>query len=272
MAYYLNMARYVLPAIADRPLTYRPYPHGVEQRPDRYHQRVIHAVPEGVHVASLKGREKAYEPRFIGGSLMTLVYLVQLNVISFDAWLSRVMTPDTPDVAVLDLDPMPGVEFQQVTDVARWLHDELQSWRIPGFLKTSGSSGLHVYIPLASGTTFRESWQFCELLARLVTKKHPKHATIERTISQRGRRVYIDYLQNLPGKTLAAAYSVRANPFAGVSTPLRWPELKDNVRPEDFTIATIVERVKREGDLWIGLATAKGINLRAPADARAGDR
>jgi bifunctional non-homologous end joining protein LigD len=148
---------------------------------------------------------------------------------------------------------MPGVPFEQVRDVARWLHEELQVLRIPGFIKTSGSSGLHVYMPLAAGTSFRQSWQFCELLARLVVKKHPKQATIERSITQRGRNVYIDYLQNLPGKTVATAYSARANAFAGVSAPLRWEELDEKFQPEDFTLVTIHERVKREGDIWAGL-------------------
>jgi bifunctional non-homologous end joining protein LigD len=171
--------------------------------------------------------------------------------------------PDTPDLAVLDLDPMPGVAFDEVRDVARWLHEELQAFGIPGFLKTSGSTGLHVYIPLAPGTSFRQSWQFCELLARLVVKKHPKHATIDRCISQRGRRVYIDYLQNLPGKTLATAYSVRANASAGVSTPLRWEELDERNQPDAFTIVTIHQRVEREGDLWARLTTTPGVNLHA---------
>jgi bifunctional non-homologous end joining protein LigD len=263
MRYYIRVSRVLLPTIQDRPLTYRPFPHGVHARPDRYHQRVKHLVPQGVRVEPFRGSTKEYEPRFIGGLLVTLLYMVQHHVISQDAWLSTVQTPDYPDVAVIDLDPMPDVPFQQVADVAHWLHDELEGLGVPHFLKTSGSSGLHVYMPLGPNTSFRQAWEFCQLLGQIVTTKHPHHATIERSVSDRGKRVYLDYLQNLPGKTLATAYSVRANAFAGVSTPLRWDELRSGVRPEDFTMRTIVARIRHTGDLWARLRHAPGIDLNA---------
>jgi bifunctional non-homologous end joining protein LigD len=261
--YYIRVSPVLLPTIQDRPLTYRPFPDGVEARPDRYHQRVKHPVPQGVRVEPFRGSTKEYEPRFIGGSLMTLLYMVQHHVISQDAWLSSVQTPDYPDVAVIDLDPMPQVPFQQVADVAHWLHDELDGLRVPHFLKTSGSSGLHVYVPLAPKTSFRQAWEFCQLLGQIVTTKHPDHATIQRSVTGRGKRVYLDYLQNLPGKTLATAYSVRANHFAGVSTPLRWEELTAAVRPEDFTMTSLSDRIKQDGDLWAVLRHTPGIDLHA---------
>lgn len=264
MRYYIKVSPYLLPAIADRPLTYRPFPRGIGGRPDRYHQRVKHKVPDGVRIESFRGIQKEYEARFIGGSLVTLLYMVQHHVISQDAWLSTVHTPDYPDVAVLDLDPMPGVTFQQVVDVAQWLHDELQALRVPHFLKTSGASGLHVFIPLAAQTSFRQAWTFCKLLGELVAKKHPRQATVERSVASRDKRVYLDYLQNLPGKTVAAAYSVRANRFAGVSTPIQWNELKAGVQPEDFTIRTIEHRMTRGADLWTELRHAPGIDLHGP--------
>jgi bifunctional non-homologous end joining protein LigD len=108
-----------------------------------------------------------------------------------------------------------------------------------------------------------ESWQFCELLARVVTRKHPREATIERSVTTTGKRVYLDYLQNLPGRTIATAYSVRANQFAGVSTPLRWEQLCHDLPPEAFTIHTIGERIKRAGDLWAVLRDTPGIKVRA---------
>ncbi|WP_447978459.1 DNA ligase D [Candidatus Nitrospira bockiana] len=265
MRYYITIAPYLLPAIADRPLTYRPFPHGAEARPDRYHQRVKRDVPPGVRVEAFRGSEREYEPRFIGGSLATLLYLVQIDVISVDAWLSRVSSPDHPDLAVLDLDPMAGIPFEQVCEVAGWVHEELTAFKIPGFLKTSGATGLHVYIPLAPRTTWRESWQFCQLLAKLVTQKHARYATVERSIQGRGGKVYLDYLQNLPGKTMAAAYSARANAFAGVSAPLRWKELARGVRPEDVTMTTVGNRVKQVGDLWEELRATTGVDLHARA-------
>lgn len=147
MRYYVTVSPWLLPTLADRALTYRPYPKGVEARPDRYHQRVQHPVPSGVDVRSFRGQDKDYEPRFIGGGLLTVLYMVQHHIISQDAWLSTIQTPDHPDQAVMDLDPMPGVPFQQVIDVARWLHNELDTLHVPHFLKTSGNAGLHIYLP-----------------------------------------------------------------------------------------------------------------------------
>src|SRR5919107_1476955 len=114
MRYYIRLSPFLLPAIADRALTYRPFPHGVDARPDRYHQRVLHAVPHGVRVERFKGVEKEYEPRFIGGSLLTLLYMVQYDIISQDPWLSTVHAADYPDLAVIDLDPAPNIPFEQV--------------------------------------------------------------------------------------------------------------------------------------------------------------
>lgn len=231
MRYYVSVSPFLLPMIQDRPLTYRPYPQGVDRPPDRYHQRVKPNIPNGVRVESFRGIKKEYEPRFIGGSLVTLLYMVQHHVISQDAWLSTVQSPDYPDLAVIDLAPMPDVPFEQVAEVALWLHDELETLQLPHFVKTSGASGLHVLMPLVAQTTFRQSWEFCELVCQLVARKYPRHATVERSVSRRGKRVYLDYLQNLPGKTLATAYSVRANRFAGVSTPLQWEELAEGCGP-----------------------------------------
>jgi bifunctional non-homologous end joining protein LigD len=261
MRHYLHVAPLLLPTIENRPLTYRPYPDGIAGRPDRYRQRVQYTVPDAVRVEPFKGVQKEFEARFIGGALTTLLYMVQLGVISQDPWLSQVRAAEYPDLAVIDLDPMPQVKFQQVVDVARWLHDELEALQLPHFLKTSGSSGLHVFMPLAGHTTFRQSWEFCELVSRLVAKKHPHQATVERSVSIRGKRVYLDYLQNLPGKTLATAYSVRANAFAGVSTPLHWNELKGGIHPNDFTMLTIDSRIKQAGDVWAALRHSKGIDV-----------
>jgi bifunctional non-homologous end joining protein LigD len=130
-----------------------------------------------------------------------------------------------------------------------------------GFPKTSGSDGLHIYIPLPAGTPYDAGLLFCQIIATVVTTKHPKEATIERAVNARGRRVYIDCLQNILGKTLATAYSARASDYAGVSTPLTWDEIDQGVRREDFTIQTVPARLKKIGDLWRGLRESKGIDL-----------
>ena len=148
-------------------------------------------------------------------------------------------------------------------DVARWIRDELDSLGAVAVPKTSGSDGLHVYIPLPPHTSYEAGLLFCQIVATVVTHKHPKAATIERSVNARGRRVYVDCLQNILGKTLATAYSARASDYAGVSTPLTWDEIDDGVRREDFTITTMPHRLSKVGDLWARLRQSQGIDLSA---------
>ena len=164
----------------------------------------------------------------------------------------------------LDLDPGDGAPFARVVDVARWVRDELASLKVPGVLKTSGSRGLHVYIPLAPDTSYESGMLFCQIVATVIAARHPKVATVERTVRARPRgTVYVDYLQNIQGKTLATAYSARASPFAGVSTPLAWEELDTPFDPGDFTIVTAPQRFRERGDLWARLRTSRPANLEA---------
>jgi bifunctional non-homologous end joining protein LigD len=187
--------------------------------------------------------------------------MVDMGAVSFDPWSSRTGTPDSPDYAVFDLDPMPDVPFAAVRDVARLLHEELARRRVPAALKTSGASGLHVFVPLAAGATFDAARRFCERIAGVVAARHPALATLEREIARRGRRVYLDCLQNLRTKTLASAYSARASAFAGVSTPLRWSDLEDGAEPADFTVRTVPRRLARLGDLWSSLRRGPGVDV-----------
>jgi bifunctional non-homologous end joining protein LigD len=143
----------------------------------------------------------------------------------------------------------------------RWVHDELQRFEIPHVLKTSGASGLHVYVPLPPGTSNELARLFCQIIATLVAHEHPQQATVVRNVHSRGRRVYIDYLQNIRGKTLATAYSARASAFAGVSAPLTWQELEDGATPQDFTMRTMPRRIQVVGDLWAALRESSGANL-----------
>jgi bifunctional non-homologous end joining protein LigD len=165
------------------------------------------------------------------------------------------------DHAALDLDPSEGVPFARVLDVARWIRDELDALGLTGAPKTSGSRGMHVYIPLPPGTPYEAGLLFCQIVATVVVKKHPKVATIERTVAARGKRVYVDYLQNIMGKTLASAYSARASDHAGVSTPLTWREVAGSIEPRDFTIESVPGRLERVGDVWADFRRAKGIDL-----------
>jgi len=163
----------------------------------------------------------------------------------------------------LDLDPMPGVPFSQVLEVARAIRDTLLTLGVAAVPKTSGSSGLHVYIPLAPGTPYASGQLFCQIVATVVASRHPSLATVERAVAKRGKKVYLDYLQNIVGKALATAYSVRASEFAGVSTPLGWEELDEDIHPEDFTIRNAIERFREAGDLWAPVHRGPANDLRA---------
>jgi bifunctional non-homologous end joining protein LigD len=204
--------------------------------------------------------------RLIGGSLATLLYSAQLASISQDPWFSRVHSPLTADYVAIDLDPMPGVPFAQVRAVARFVGDELASIDAPACLKTSGSSGLHIYIPLEAGTSYEAGQLFCRIVATLVATRHSKIATVERKVGARGRTVYVDYLQNIAGKSLASAYSARANEFAGVSAPLAWGELDEGVHPEDVTLRTALARFREVGDLWAPMQGPRRLDLRNALD------
>ena len=261
--YYATVAPAILPVLADRPLVMKRFPNGIDAAP--FYQHRAPEVPAGVRVervAATDGR-----PQIIGGDLKTLLYTCQLAAISQDPWFSRVQSPGEPDQVALDLDPADGVSFEQVLDVARWIRDELHTLGVQAWPKTSGATGLHIYIPLAPHTPFEAGLLFCQLVATLVAETHPKVATVERAVRARGARVYIDYLQNIEGKTLASAYSARANEYAGVSTPLTWAEVDRGVRREDSTILTVPDRLATIGDVWADIRSAPGADLHKIAGA-----
>lgn len=266
--FYVKVAPALLPAIADRPLVMKRYPNGIDAKPF-YQHRATH-VPAGVRVEPVRdpsssdgvaAEANTARAHIIGGDLVTLLHTTQLASISQDPWFSRLHSLRSADFVALDLDPSVGVSFRQVLDVARAIHEELESIDAVGVPKTSGSSGLHIYIPLSPGTPYEAGLLFCQIIATVVAHKHPKIATVERSVRARGRRVYVDYLQNVMGKTLASAYSARASAYAGVSTPLRWAEIESGVDREDFTIRTVPDRLSTVGDLWAALRKAKGVDL-----------
>lgn len=266
LRYYAEVAPLILPVVADRPLVMKRFPNGVEA-PAFYQQRSRQEKPPaGVRIEALPDEvDPISEPdarRFIGGSLVTLLYMAQIAAISQDPWFSRVQSPENADYVALDLDPGDDTPFARVLDVARWIRDELATLKVPAVPKTSGSSGLHIYIPLPPGTSYESGQLFCQIVATMIATRYPRVATVERSVRARPRgTVYVDYLQNILGKTLATAYSARASAFAGVSTPLRWTELDEQIDPRDFTIVTAPARFRTVGDLWGRLRTAKPANL-----------
>lgn len=268
LRYYASVADYILPAVADRPLVMKRFPNGIDGKAFYQQRSRLENPPAGVRIETIADDiDPISEPdarRFIGGSLITLLYMTQIAAISQDPWFSRVQSPLAADYVAIDLDPGDGTPFSRVLDVARLVHDELDSLKVPSVPKTSGSSGLHIYIPLAPGTSYESGMLFCQIVATVIASTHPKIATVERTVKARRKgTVYVDYLQNILGKTLATAYSARASEYAGVSTPLTWKEVFDGVDPRDFTIVTAPARFERVGDLWARLRTSKPANLEA---------
>jgi bifunctional non-homologous end joining protein LigD len=255
--YYAQAAPLLLPALADRPLVMKRFPNGVAAPP--FYQHRAPQVPPGVRTEVVSVVEQ--RPQIIGGTLKTLLYTTQLAAISQDPWFSRIQHPEFADYAAFDLDPSEGVPFARVLDVARWIRDELDALGAVGVPKTSGSEGLHIYVPLPPGTPYDAGLLFCQIVATVVVQKHPAVATVERSVNARGKRVYVDCLQNILGKTLATAYSARASEYAGVSTPVTWQEIDDGLDPRAFTITTTPSRFETVGDLWAALRKSKGVDL-----------
>jgi bifunctional non-homologous end joining protein LigD len=262
--FYTRISPYILPVIDNRPLVMKRLPNGVEG-PSFYQHRAPEPVPSGIRIETLPNDD--VPARLIGGSLKTLLYMAQLASISMDPWFSTMDDLDSADQVAIDLDPQPGATFSQILDCAEWVEEELDRVTIDGFPKTSGSEGLHIYIPLPPGTPYEAGMLFCQIIATMVAAKHPKVATVERMVRRRkDGTVYVDYLQNIQGKTLACAYSARGSAFAGVSTPLTWKEVRQRPKPQDFTIDTIQPRLKKTGDLWEKMRKHKGANLLSAID------
>ncbi len=250
MRYYAVVAEHLLPALRDRPLVLKRYPNGVHGE-FFFQQRPSPGMAPVVRVGTVRNSEGKSDPRLVGGDLATLLYLVQLGCISMDPWHSRLDSLEWADYAYLDLDPQAKAGFRRVVDVARWVREELDALGLRAALKTSGSRGLHIAIPLPRRTSYDTAVLLAQVIATRVARRHPRDATVLRAVKGRSASsVYVDYLQNVQGKSIASVYSVRARPEATVSTPLDWPELNDDLDPGAFTLATVPERLARLGDLW----------------------
>jgi bifunctional non-homologous end joining protein LigD len=261
MRFYARVAPYLLPAIADRPLVMKRFPNGVRGKAF-YQQRAPADRPDSVRVERVSDDGLTTQERIIGGDLATLLYVVQLGAISVDPWHSRVQSVRFADYAIIDLDPGPRARFARVIEVAHVVKEVLDDLGLRAIPKTSGASGLHIVLPLESGVPNDGARIVAEMVARQVAERQPKIATVERMVKARpSGAVYVDFLQNIRGKTVAGVYSVRAQPRPSVSTPLAWDELDDDVDPESFTIDTVLPRLRTVGDLWgVGMKTPNSLD------------
>ena len=273
MAYYAEVAPVLLPAVADRPLVLRRFPNGHDGAAF-YQQHAPPSTPPGVRAEVVPTGSATGTRRFVGGDMPTLLHLVQLGAISVDPWPGRLAQSadgSLVDYAIVDLDPGPEASFARVVRVARLVKAELDALGLSSIPKTSGATGIHVVVPLAAGTPAEAARLLAELVATRVAARHPAEATVTRLVARRAPdAVYVDFLQNVRGKTVAAVYSARARPGATVSTPLRWREVGARLDPTAFTIATVPRRIARVGDLWAEAFREPNdlSRLRVPAAAR----
>jgi bifunctional non-homologous end joining protein LigD len=250
MRYYATVAPLILPTVKDRALVLKRTPEGIEGE-TFFQQKAPDDPPAGVRVEAVPESDGDTKNRLVGGDITTLLYCVQLGCVSTDPWHSRVQSAENPDYTYIDIDPQPKAGFQRVLDCARWAKEEMDALGIHGALKTSGSRGLHIAIPLPASATWETAVTLAQIIAAQVAQKHPQDATIERTVAARSTKsVYMDYLQNIRGKSVAGPYCVRAKPGAMVSTPLDWSELTDDLDPHEYTIETTPLRFRKVGDLW----------------------
>jgi len=248
MRYYARVAASIVPTTTDRPLVLKRYPDGIAG--PSFYQQNAGTAPRGVRVETVDAGSTPAR-RFVGGTLATLLHTIQLGCVSVDPWHSRVTALQSPDYLVIDLDPGDRAPFARVVAVARAVHETLTALGLHGAPKTSGATGLHIYVPLPLRTPAEAATTLAQLIATRVATAHPRDATIVRAVKARdATAVYVDYLQNIVGKTIAGAYAVRAVPGAQVSTPLEWSEVTDGLDPAAFTIETVPARLARIGDIW----------------------
>ena len=246
--YYTEVSPYLIPVIADRPLTLKPFPDGISG-PSFYQKDKPGFTPRWIkswtdHAADREGGIDYV----LGNDLETLVWMANYTAIEIHPWLSRIDKPDNPDFAMIDLDPSVGATWAEVKETALIVRDILHDLDLEGFPKTTGSRGIHVLVPIARRYSFEESRGFVEQVGKVAREKAPKLVTL--TFAKKERRgIYVDYLQNVRGKTTAGPYSVRPIRRAPVSAPLRWEEIAGLGRPDAFTIANLPDRLAKVGDL-----------------------
>ncbi len=241
LRYYEHVWPVLTPYLRDRPVVLTRYPEGIGGK-SFFQKNAPGFTPEWVHTFHIDDTDY-----FICNDLETLRYVVNSGCIPLHVWSARCGTLDRPDWAVLDLDPK-GAPFAHVVAVAQHIHRLLDELRVPHFVKTSGQDGLHVLVPLGATLTHAEARTFAEVLARVVAEEDPGIATVTRSVGARGGKVYVDFLQNGYGKTIAAPFSVRARAGAPVSTPVAWREITPRLDPARFTLRTVPGRFRRRAD------------------------
>ncbi len=248
LRYYIETSDYIMPYLKDRPAILKRYPNGVGGQ--MFFQHNVESAPALLKTEALvseTGRKLNYA---VYTDTASLIYLINIGVIEQHPWHSRVKNLDRPDYIVFDLDPH-GAPFSNVLAVALVMRDILKDLKLTGYPKTSGSSGVHIYVPLTPRYAYEEVAGFAEEVSNRVAEREPRIATVERRIAERKKdQIYVDWQQNARGKSAASVYTVRAKSGATVSTPVTWREIARGIEISEFTIKTVPARLKKRGDLW----------------------
>jgi len=248
LSYYLKVADYIMPFLVDRPAILQRYPRGIKA--PMFFQQDLDSAPAFIKTARLTNQEGRQLDYGVYSTVGSLLHFVTLGTIEQHPWHSTVKRLDKPDYIAIDLDPKraPWENVLQVALVVKEVADEIG---LQAFPKTSGSSGIHIYVPLKPTNEYEKVAEFARLFASEVAQRAPAIATVERTIAKRkSTQVYVDWMQNARGKSLAAVFTARAKPKAPVSMPLTWNQIEKGVKIEDFTIVNVPELLKKKGDAW----------------------
>ena len=251
--YYAAIGDTIVPHLRNRPFTLKRYPYGIRGQP-YFAKQVPKGKPSWVPTRQFRTWPREGGSRLVDFALVnepaTAVWMVQMNCIDMNAWYSRVDKPDRPDFVLFDLDPPESRNgFVEAIRVAHLIREALERLELRSYVKTSGADGIHVLVPITRRSTYKDTYDFAELVSRRVEAENPGLATTE-WLKKKRRGVLVDHRQNGHGKTIASVYSVRPKPGAPVSTPLRWEELGEKVRPRDFGRREALARVEKHGDLF----------------------
>ena len=258
LQYYADVSSALVPHVRGRAMVMKRYPHGAAGE-FFFMKRAPTPRPDWIEVCSIvHGSGNVIDFPMIQDR-PSLLWVINLGCIDLNQWYARCDDVNRPDYVHFDLDPGPGAEFDRVREAALIVREALGALKMPAFVKTTGSKGLHVYVPIVRKPVQKEVWTFAKALAQQLAARHPALLTAEYRVAKRPHgRVLVDYNQNAWGRTLASIYSVRPRPEATVSTPVTWKELAASVRIEDFTMANVPARVARLGDLWKPLLAERG--------------
>jgi len=257
--YYYQVADYILPYLKDRPMSLNRFPNGIHGS-SFYQKDIMGKAPDWItKTFPYTTSDDEHKEYLVGSDESYLLWMASLGCIEMNPWFSRYKTPDNPDYCVIDLDPDKNT-FDQVIEAAQEVKKVLDAINVPSYPKTSGSTGMHIYIPLEGKYTYDQSQMFAKIIVQLVHKQIPNYTSLERMIANRKGKMYLDFLQNRPGATIAGPYSLRPKVGATVSMPLDWDEVKPGLTMKDFTIFNSIDRLKETGDLFKGVL-GKGIDL-----------